>query len=82
MDALIRVFGYLKKYSKGSIIIDPKYPDHHQFDNQKYYQWKVFYSNAAEDIPHKDMIPTPLGNKIRITVYKDADHAHDLVTRR
>ena len=82
LDALKRVFGYLKKYSKGSIIIDPKYPDHDQFDIQKYDQWKEFYPDATEDIPHKDMIPTPLGNKLRITVYKDADHAHDLVTRR
>ena len=40
------------------------------------------YPDATEAIPHKDMIPTPQGNKIRITVYKDADHAHDLVTRR
>ena len=28
------------------------------------------------------MIPKPLGKKIRITAYKDADHAHDILTRR
>ena len=28
------------------------------------------------------MIPDASGPKVRITVYKDADHAHDLVTRR
>ena len=28
------------------------------------------------------MLPKPSGKKIRITAYKDADHAHDLVTRR
>ena len=28
------------------------------------------------------MIPPPLGKKLRITVYKDADHARNLVTRR
>src|SRR5210317_283730 len=30
----------------------------------------------------KDMLPKPLGKKIRITVYTDSDHAHDVVTRR
>ena len=61
LDALIRVFGYLKKYSKGNIIIDPKCPDHDQFNIQKNQQWKEFYPDAIEDIPHKDMIPEPLG---------------------
>ena len=32
LDGMIRVFGYLKKWSKGTIIIAPKYPDHSQFD--------------------------------------------------
>ena len=26
--------------------------------------------------------PKPLGPKVRITVYKDSDHAHDILTRR
>ena len=29
-----------------------------------------------------DEIPTLTGPKICITVYKDADHAHDILTRR
>ena len=33
-------------------------------------------------IPDASERPVPLGPKVRITVYKDADHAHDLVTRR
>ena len=45
-------------------------------------QWKEFYPDAEEVLPAKDMTPKPLGKKIRITCYKDADHAHDLVTRR
>ena len=43
---------------------------------------KEFYPDAEEEIPSKEMLPKPKGKKIRITVYKDADHAHDLVTRR
>jgi hypothetical protein len=38
------------------------------------------YPDAIEEIP-KDL-PPEKGPRIRMTVYADADHAHDLVTRR
>jgi hypothetical protein len=37
-------------------------------------------SGASEDIP-KDLTPEK-GPRVRMTVYADAHHAHDLVTRR
>ena len=43
LDGMIRFFGYLKKWPKGTIIIDPKYPDHSQFNVADYDQWKEFY---------------------------------------
>jgi hypothetical protein len=39
-----------------------------------------FYPDASEDIP-KDL-PPEKGPRVRMTIYVDADHAHDLVTRR
>jgi hypothetical protein len=39
-----------------------------------------FYPGASEEIP-KDL-PPEKGPRVRMTVYVDADHAHDLVTRR
>jgi hypothetical protein len=42
--------------------------------------WMEFYPNASEEIP-KDL-PPEKGPRVRMTVYVDADHAHDLVTRR
>jgi hypothetical protein len=39
-----------------------------------------FYQDAGEEIP-KDL-PPEKGPRVRMTVYVDADHAHDLVTRR
>jgi hypothetical protein len=42
--------------------------------------WMEFYTDAGEEIP-KDL-PPEKGPRVRITVYVDADHAHDLVTRR
>ena len=82
LTGIIRVFGYLKKMPKGSIMIDPKYPDHSQFDVADYDQWKEFYPDVEEMIPGPDEKPPPLGPKVRITVYKDSDHAHDVLTRR
>jgi hypothetical protein len=39
-----------------------------------------FYPDSSEEIP-KDL-PPEKGSRVRMTVYVDADHAHDLVTRR
>jgi hypothetical protein len=38
-----------------------------------------FYTDASEEIP-KDL-PLEKGPRVRMNVYVDADHAHDLVTR-
>jgi hypothetical protein len=42
--------------------------------------WMQLYPNAGEEIP-KDL-PPEKGPRVRMTVYVDADHAHDPVTRR
>jgi hypothetical protein len=39
-----------------------------------------FYPDASEEIP-KDL-PPEKGPRVKMTVYVDANHAHDLVTRR
>jgi hypothetical protein len=53
----------------------PKTGEATEFEN-----WKEFYPDAEEQLP--DNMPTPYGKKARITVYVDADHAHNVVTRR
>jgi hypothetical protein len=42
--------------------------------------WIEFYPDAGEEIP-KDL-PAEKGPRVRMTIYLDADHAHDLITRR
>ena len=79
-QAAKQVMGYLKKYSKGKIVIDPNYRDWSKYDSPHDNDWKEFYPDAAEDIPTN--APVPRGKKVRITCYVDADHAHDLMTRR
>jgi hypothetical protein len=80
LAAMKRVFGYLKKFPKGKIVVDPNYRDHSEFTVKSFDNWKDFYPDACEELP-PDM-PTAFGKKARITVYVDADHAHDTVTRR
>ena len=78
-NAMIRIFAYLKRWSKGKLVIDPSYPNHDHYETQEY-DWTELYPDAEEELPY-DM-PAPLGKKARLTVYVDADHSHDLVTRR
>ena len=80
LQAAKRVLGYLKLFPKGRTIFDTSYPDHEGFPIDDHPNWKEFYPDAEEDIPID--IPLAKGKPIRITVYVDADHAHDVVTRR
>ena len=82
LKGMIRVFGYLKRYDKGKIIIDPNYPNHELYESENYDNWKEFYPEAEEMLPDENDKIEYLGPPVRITAYKDSDHAHDLVTRR
>ena len=82
LKGMIRVFRYLERYSKGKILIDPNYPNHDNHETESYENWKEFYPEAKKNVPDgKDKFKY-LGPPVRIKVYKDNDHAHDLVTRR
>ena len=74
-----QVFGYLKKFPKGKIVADTRYWDNSAFKINKFENWKEFYPDAKEELPSN--MPTPFGKAAQITVYIDADHAHDTVTR-
>jgi len=78
--ACMRVLGYLKSFSKATIMLDNNFPNHLKYETTIEQDWTEFYPDAEEDIP-KDMLK-PKGKKIRLTIYVDADHAHDQLTRR
>jgi len=78
LTAMKRVFGYLKRYPGGKILIDPEFRDWKNFHSEDY-SWLEAYPHAVEEVPN-DM-PEPKGRAARITCYVDADHAHDKVTR-
>jgi hypothetical protein len=51
LDAMKKVFGYLKKFPEGKIVIDPGYHDHLEFEIKEYESWKDFYPDAKEQMP-------------------------------
>jgi hypothetical protein len=80
LKAVKTILSYLKTFPNGRAIIDTSYPDHSVYTVEDHSNWMEFYSDSGEWIP-KDL-PPEKGPRVMMTVYVDADHAHDLVTRR
>jgi hypothetical protein len=80
IDAMIRVFGYLKQCPDAQVMIDPNPLKVETTQPLLTHDWTEFYPDAEEEIPHD--IPEPLGRVASTVCFVDADHAHDLVTRR
>ena len=80
INAAIRLLRYLKFYSKGRIIYDTSLPNLSSYEWEEHPNWRDVYPDAEEEIP-PDM-PKSKGNPVRILCYVDANHAHDVVTRR
>jgi hypothetical protein len=79
LKAVKRILSHLETFPNGRVIIDTSYPDHSVYPVEYYSNRMKFYPDAGEEIP-KDL-PPEKGPRVRMTVYVDADHAHDLVTR-
>jgi hypothetical protein len=82
LEAVIRVVGYLKKTQKlnPKTLVNPELPNHDKYEVKEHDNWKEFYPDAEEELPY-DMLK-PKGKEMKITIWVDADHAHDQVTRR
>jgi hypothetical protein len=80
LKAIKTILSYLKTFPKGRFIIDTSYPDHSMYPVEDHSNLMEFYPDASEEIP-KDLPPEE-GPRVRMTVYVDADHIYDLVTRR
>jgi hypothetical protein len=79
LKQMLRLFGYIKTHPKGQILVDANYMDWSPYQVEEH-DWGEFYPDAEEELP-PDMLE-PKGKPIRMTCFKDADHAHDVVTRR
>jgi hypothetical protein len=67
------------KHEKSRIVFDPREPmiKKSQFIKQ---DWNDFYRDVQEELPIK--MPEPLGYPVTMSVFVDANHAGNIVTRR
>ena len=63
-------------------MIDTNYPNHSKFNVTNAENWKELYPDVEEMVPSPEEQPETKGPPICITVYKDANHAHDMVTHQ
>jgi hypothetical protein len=75
-----RMFGYIKEHPHGRILIDASKHIVDIEEESPDNDWIEFYPDAEEELPPS--FPEPKGQSVQITLYKDADYAFDLVTRR
>jgi hypothetical protein len=73
-----RILDYLKIFQKERFIVYTTYLNHFNYHIDDHNNWKDFFPDAEEEIPN-DLLKSK-GPKVRMTVYVDVDHAHNLVT--
>ena len=71
LDAIFRVFGYLKNKHNLRLVLDPSYPeiDHSDFPDN---DWTSMYGNVKVAIPPD--APTPHGKEVNLWLYVDSNH--------
>ncbi len=79
LQAIFRIFSYLKTKTNARLVLDPTYAD---IDYASFPQenWNEFYGDAKEHAPTN--APPPRGKPVEIRCYLDADHAGDKLTRQ
>lgn len=77
---MLCVFGHLKHCRKWKLIVDAtRVPDLGDYRRAEH-TWADLRPDAIEEMPPK--MPAPKGKPVMITIYKDADGALDVVTRK
>jgi len=77
MEAAMHIFAYLSCHERSNIVFDDSYVDHGLVERA---DWHEFYPNAKDTLP-PDM-PEPRGKPVQITMFVDASHAANVVTRQ
>jgi len=77
-----RILGYLKKFSKKGIVIDPRPPtiSEDEDDKKRYEDFGHQYRYFKEPIDPE--FPDAMIEELLSSIFVDADHAHDVVTGR
>ena len=80
LERLKRIYGYLKKFSQAAIRIRTEEPDYSALPDQDFDWCYSVYGNVQEVLPQD--LPKPLGKRVIITTYMDANLYHDMLTGR
>ena len=78
LERLKRIYGYLKKFSQAAIRIRTEEPDYSALPDQDFDWCYSVYGNVQEVLPQD--LPKPLGKRVIITTYIDANLYHDMLT--
>jgi hypothetical protein len=79
LKRVIRMFGYLKHHQKFRIIFNND-PPNYEGSTFLDHDWSEQYPDIPDDLPEK--APKPFAGNVFLTIYVDASHACDLLTRR
>jgi hypothetical protein len=79
LKRVTRMFGYLKHHQKFRIIFNND-PPNYEGSTFLDHDWSEQYPDIPNDLPEK--APKPFAGNAFLTVYVDASHACDLLTRR
>ena len=79
LEQVIHIMGYLHEHKKLRLLFDPSVP---RISDRwfKEYDWFDFYHDAKEEVTPN--MPSPRGLPVNISVFVDADHAGNKITRR
>jgi Fe-S-cluster containining protein len=77
LEAVLHIFSYLNSHDRSRIVMDDAYYPHVELEKP---DWSQFYPEAKEELP-PDM-PEPRGKPVQITMFVDASHAANVVTRQ
>ena len=77
LNAVLHIFSYLSTHERSRIVMDDSYFPHKESEKP---DWSQFYPDARDNIP-PDM-PEPRGKPVQQTMFVDASHAANVVTRQ
>jgi hypothetical protein len=80
LERVRRICGYLSKMRQGFLRIRTEEPDYSNMPNQSYNWERTVYGDVHEQIQQD--APKPLGKRVVLTTYVDANLNHNLVTGR
>ena len=80
LERVRRICGYLSTMNPGFLRICTDEPDYSDLPDKRYKWERSVYGEVKEQIPED--IPKPLGKRVVMTTYVDANLNHDLLTGR